>query len=100
MADQQALQVSRFQLSSVVVPGVCHHTHGSGDQIQAAMFVASILPTKSSPQPDPLPLKLANQVYNGQVIQKENLVIAVQEISLGSMLWPSHLDLSKSCPSY
>lgn len=57
--------------SSVVVPGVCHHTCGSGDQIQAAMFVASILPTKSSPQPNPLHLQLANQVYNGQIIQRK-----------------------------
>lgn len=58
------------------------------------MLVASTLPTKSSPQPDPLPLKVDKQVYNGQVIQKEGLVIAVQKTPLGGMLWPLHLDLS------
>ena len=84
----------------MVVQGDWHHTHGSGDQIQATMLVASILPTKSSPQPNPLPLKVAKQVYNGQIIQNEDLVLAVQKIPLGSMLWLSHLDLLKSCPSY
>lgn len=44
------------------------------------MLVASTLPTKSSPQPDPL--KVDKQVDNAQVIQNEDLVIAVQKIPL------------------